>query len=94
MAGHRELEAYRVLLLIIGALIDDPEAVVVELRPGEDATTFHITADPRGASLLIGNRGRMARSIRTVMVGLGMQARWRYHLEVEGDSSDPDGPVD
>jgi uncharacterized protein len=94
MADHGEIEAYRLLSRIIGFIVEDPDVVEVEIALGLHGTLFHITADKRNTALLLGRQGRTARSIRTIMTGMGMKAKWHYYVEVEGDLSDPNGPVD
>jgi hypothetical protein len=94
MADHGEIEAYKVLLLIVGSLVDDPDAVKVEIAIGIHGTLFHISADQRNTALLLGRQGRTARSIRTILTGMGKKERWRYDVEIVGDVFDPNGPVD
>jgi predicted RNA-binding protein YlqC (UPF0109 family) len=94
VADHGEVEAYRILLLIVQHLVDDPSSVEIEIVIGVDGTTFHVRADRRNTSLLMGRAGRTAHSIRTLMVGMGMKRNWHDYLEIEGDPSDPNDPED
>jgi uncharacterized protein len=88
MAGHGEVEAYRILLLIVRSLVDDPDAVRIEIALDPQSTIFHISADQRNTALLLGRQGRTMQSIRTILTGMGTKARWRYHIEIE------DNPLD
>ena len=87
MADHREVEAYRILLLIVRHLVHDPDAVEIEIRLGELGTTFHIRADRRSTAFLLGKQGRTARSIRTILGAMGIKSRRKYYLEIEGDTA-------
>ena len=94
MVGHGEVEAYRILLLIVRSLVDDPDAVRIEIALDSQSTIFHVSADERNTALLLGRQGRTVQSIRTILAGIGMKARWRYQLEIEDNPSTelPDGP--
>ena len=88
MANRRDIEAYRILLLIIQSLVDDPGAVQIEIQLGTHSATFHIKADPRNAPLLIGKSGRNARAIRTVMAAVGDKGDRYYHVTIDDDRRD------
>jgi predicted RNA-binding protein YlqC (UPF0109 family) len=94
MAGHGEVEAYRILLLIVSHLVDDPDTVEIEIILGEHGTMFHVRADQRNTAFLLGKQGRTARSIRTIMGAIGRKACWNYYIEFEGNTTDTDGPVE
>jgi predicted RNA-binding protein YlqC (UPF0109 family) len=79
-ANRRDIEPYRILLLINQSLVDDPGAVQIEIQLGTYSTTFHVRADARSAPLLIGKSGRNARAIRTVMAAVGDKGGWHYHV--------------
>jgi predicted RNA-binding protein YlqC (UPF0109 family) len=93
MADHGEAKAYRILLLIVQHLVDNPGAVDTEILLGEVATKFRVRACSRDASLLIGRGGRTARSIRAIVAAMGRQARWQYCFEIECEESDPNHPA-
>jgi predicted RNA-binding protein YlqC (UPF0109 family) len=84
MAGHGEAEAYRILLLIVHYLADNPGDVRIEIIRGPRSTTLCIRADRRDTSFLVGRDGRTADSIRVILAGIGRKAHWPYHLEIEG----------
>jgi predicted RNA-binding protein YlqC (UPF0109 family) len=86
MAGRGEVEAYRILLLIVHHLADNPDEVKIEIVRGLCNTTLCIKADQRDTSFLIGRDGRTADSIRVILAGIGRKAHWPYHLEIEGRS--------
>jgi predicted RNA-binding protein YlqC (UPF0109 family) len=87
VADRRELEAYRILLLIVHSLVDDPDAVEIGITLTDTSTTFRVKADGRNLALLLGRAGRTARSIRTVMAAVGHTHKWNYHFVIEGETS-------
>ena len=61
-AGH----ARSVLEYLVRAVVDDPDAVEVEVDEGGRRTTLNVTVGDGDMGRVIGKRGRVATSIRTV----------------------------
>ncbi len=61
-AGH----AKSVLDYLVRAVVDDPDAVEVEVDEGGRRTTLNVTVGDGDMGRVIGKRGRVATSIRTV----------------------------
>jgi predicted RNA-binding protein YlqC (UPF0109 family) len=61
-AGH----ARSVLEYLVKAVVDDPDAVDVEVDEGGRRTTLNVTVGEGDMGRVIGKRGRVATSIRTV----------------------------
>ena len=70
------------LTYIVQHLVDEPEAVRVEVEETGDAVLFqlHVAAADRGK--VIGRQGRVARALRTVVRAGGARADQRYVLEI------------
>ena len=85
MADSRELEASRILMLIIRSLVDDPGAIHVEAQQGIHGITFHVKANGRNLGQLIGHSGRNARSIAVVLQAIGNRHKQSYNVSV-GDA--------
>jgi hypothetical protein len=67
-ASDPELPTARaVLLYVVKQLVDDPDAVDVELDDRGRRTTFNVHVGPGDMGRVIGKRGRVAQSIRTVV---------------------------
>ena len=62
-AGH----ARSVLEYLVKAVVDDPDAVDVEVDEGGRRTTLNVTVGEGDMGRVIGKRGRIAQSIRTVV---------------------------
>ena len=61
-AGH----ARSVLEYLVRAVVDDPDSVEVEVDEGGRRTTLNVTVGDGDMGRVIGKRGRVATSIRTV----------------------------
>lgn len=69
------------------ALVDQPDAVRVEMVESGESTTLrlYVAADDLGK--VIGKQGRTARSLRTILSAIGSRAQHRFSLDVlESDS--------
>jgi predicted RNA-binding protein YlqC (UPF0109 family) len=52
---------------VVRELVDDPDAVSVELVDGRRGPTLEVNVGPGDMGRVIGRRGRMANAIRTVV---------------------------
>jgi len=59
--------ATAVLEYLVRALVDDPDAVRVEARPGRRALRLDVHTAPSDLGRVIGRKGHTAASIRTVV---------------------------
>lgn len=82
MSDPRDDLVYNLLVRIVGALVDRPEAVVIQAKVTEDGATFTIRTHPDDTGRLIGKQGRNARSLRIITSGAGMKLRRRYVVAI------------
>jgi uncharacterized protein len=68
--------------IIAKALVDKPEAVVVNTVEGEQVTVLELRVDPADLGKVIGRQGRTAKSIRTILGAAGMKMKKRLTLEI------------
>lgn len=68
--------------VIAKALVDKPEAVVVNAVEGEQVTVLELKVDPTDLGKVIGRQGRTAKSIRTILGAAGMKMKKRLTLEI------------
>lgn len=74
---------------IAKALVDDSEAVKVDVVPDGDSTLLRLFVAPNDIGKVIGKQGRTARSLRTILGAASMKLHHRFSLDiVESD----DGP--
>ena len=67
---------------IAKALVDIPEEVSVREVQGEQVTVLELKVAPSDLGKVIGNQGRTARSIRTILGAAGMKLNRRFTLEI------------
>jgi predicted RNA-binding protein YlqC (UPF0109 family) len=67
------------------ALVDDPEAVSVEVLPEAAATVLRLRVAPTDIGKVIGKQGRTARSIRTILSAASMKMQHRFSLDIVED---------
>lgn len=63
-------------------LVDDPEAVHVEVVEEADATILQLRVAPEDIGKVIGRQGRIVRALRTVIRASGARTRRRIVLEI------------
>ena len=67
---------------IARALVDVPDAVMVEAVEREESTVLRLRVAPTDVGKVIGKQGRTARSIRTLLGAAGMKLNRRFTLEI------------
>jgi predicted RNA-binding protein YlqC (UPF0109 family) len=73
-----------VLEYIAKNLVDDPEAVEIEVVENGDSVTLRLTVSAEDMGKIIGRRGRTARAIRDVMRAAGTKAGVQATVEIVG----------
>lgn len=73
----------KTLILEIGrALVDEPEAVRVEVSTAGDSTALRLFVSPNDIGKVIGKQGRTARSLRTILSAASMKLHHRFSLDI------------
>lgn len=67
---------------IARALVDVPEAVIVEAVERDESTVFRLRVAPMDVGKVIGKQGRTARSVRTILGAVSMKHHHRYTLDI------------
>ena len=67
---------------IARALVEDPQAVAVEVYDDEDETVVELRVPEQMIGKVIGKQGRTARAIRTVLSAVSDKLDRRYVLEI------------
>ena len=73
-----------VLAYIAKNLVDDPEAVEIEVVESGESVTLRLTVSAEDMGKIIGRRGRTARAIRDVMRAAGTKAGVQATVEIVG----------
>ena len=69
---------------IAKALVDNPDAVVVEEELRDDALVFHLSVDPEDVGKVIGKGGRRAQAIRTIVRAQYLRDGQRVIVDIQG----------
>ena len=64
------------------SLVDDPEAVVVEVEEGHRTLTCYLTVAPGDMGKVIGRQGKIARALRTLLSIAATREGVRANLEI------------
>ncbi len=67
---------------IIKALVDNPEAVVLNEIEGERTTVFEVRVGPGDMGKVIGKGGQTAKAIRTIIMAISAKKGKRAQLEI------------
>jgi predicted RNA-binding protein YlqC (UPF0109 family) len=67
---------------IARALVDEPDAVDVQLVGREENTVLKLRVAPNDVGKVIGKQGRTARSMRTILGAVSMKLHHRYTLDI------------
>ncbi len=67
---------------ITKALVDEPQAVHVEVLEDSGMTVLRLQVSPRDLGKVIGKQGRTARSLRTILSAASMKLKHRFSLDI------------
>jgi len=67
---------------IAKALVDDPNAVMVEAVERDESTVLRLRVAPTDVGKVIGKQGRTARSMRTILGAVSMKHHNRYTHDI------------
>lgn len=71
-----------IIELLVCALVDESDAVVVTAEAQTQQTTFRVQVSPGDVGKLIGKQGRTARSLRTLLGAASVKDNHRYLLDI------------
>lgn len=74
----RELIEY-----VARSLVDQPDALILTETDEDGVTVYHLHVAPRDIGKVIGRRGRVARSIRTLLKVSSIHNHTRAVLEID-----------
>jgi len=67
---------------LVKALVDEPDQVVIEEVPGDEATTYEVRVAPGDLGKVIGKQGRIANALRTVAKAVAMKEKKKVYVEI------------
>ena len=74
---ERELVEY-----IVRSLVDNPDAVEVNVVEGEKSTILELRASPDDIGKVIGKQGRIAKALRTILSATATKSGKHASLEI------------
>jgi predicted RNA-binding protein YlqC (UPF0109 family) len=69
---------------IAKALVDNPDQVQVRAIEGEEVTVLELRVHPSDVGQVIGRQGRIATSIRIILIAAGVKIGRRVSIEILG----------
>jgi predicted RNA-binding protein YlqC (UPF0109 family) len=78
--GRAELREF--LEMLVKAIVDEPDAVRIEMIAGETTLLFEITVAKANMGQLIGKQGRNIRAIRDLVLDCAGKNRLRVDIQV------------
>ena len=72
----------QLVLFIAKSLVDNPDAVKVEMREEDDAFVIELSVDPSDAGKVIGKQGRIAKAIRTIVKAASVDSQKKYVVDI------------
>ena len=74
---------------IAKALVDQPEAVSVEMIQDRESTVIRLRVAHMDLGKVIGKQGRTARSLRTILGAASMKLHHRFSLDILEEGEQP-----
>lgn len=67
---------------LIKNLVDQPDAVDVRIVEGEKGTLIEVRVSPEDVAKVVGRKGRIIHSLRTIAITVGARMGQRVRLEL------------
>lgn len=68
--------------VLVKALVDNPDAVVIDEIDEGRATTYNVTVDPDDLGKVIGKDGRVANALRTVAKAAALKDHKNVYVKI------------
>ena len=72
----------QLVLFIAQSLVDQPDAVKVDMREEDDAFVIELSVDPSDVGKVIGKQCRIAKAIRTIVKAASVDAEKKYVVDI------------
>ena len=80
--GERGVVSRNVLTYVAKAIVDEPDAVVIESDDDRRGVTLRLHVAPDDMGKVIGRRGRVAQAIRTVVRAAGAREKIEASVDI------------
>ncbi len=68
--------------ILVKALVEDADSVVVEEVDEGDSTTYEVTVNPEDIGKVIGKQGRVANALRTVAKPAALKSHKNVYVKI------------
>jgi predicted RNA-binding protein YlqC (UPF0109 family) len=73
------------LTAILRLIVDKPDEMSLTIVPDGSDWMFRVSVFPSDVGMLIGKQGRIARSLRTVLIATSMKTKQKIRLDISSD---------
>lgn len=70
------------VLFIVRSLVENPDAVKVNVREDGDTSVIELSVDPADVGKVIGKQGRIAKAIRTIVKASSVHSDKKYVVDI------------
>lgn len=70
------------VLFIAKSLVENPDAVQVNVREDGDTSVIELSVDPADVGKVIGKQGRIAKAIRTIVKASSVHSDKKYVVDI------------
>ena len=70
------------VLFIARSLVENPDAVKVNVREDRDTSVIELSVDPADVGKVIGKQGRIAKAIRTIVKASSVHSDKKYVVDI------------
>ena len=70
------------VLFIARSLVENPDAVKVNVREDGDTSVIELSVDPADVGKVIGTQGRIAKAIRTIVKASSVHSDKKYVVDI------------
>jgi hypothetical protein len=67
---------------VIKNLVDEPDAVDIQVVEGDNGTMIEVRVSPEDVAKVVGRKGRIINSLRTIAMTVGARMGKRVRLEI------------
>lgn len=71
---------------LVRLMLEEPDQMDLQIIPDGTGATFRVCVAQRDVGILIGKDGRIARSLRIILMGIGMKTKQKINLDIVGPS--------
>ena len=70
------------LTAVIRLIIDKPDEMTLTIVPDGSGWMFRVSVSPSDVGMLIGKQGRIARSLRVLLIAISMKTKRKIALDI------------